>query len=223
VHEVGSKLVCDYINSFKRIFSGTLMKIWVSDSKIGVDLDDVAFDLVGGLAEFHNKNWGTSLKKEDFSSYRFYNFFGCSEEEATKRVDSFLDSEYFDELKPLEGAVAGINRLIEERNKIFIVTSRHERLTERTRLQLERHFPALVDAPCDFTGNAYTGQGMGTKEAVCRREGLRYMIEDSPIYAEQCSRYMTVLLMVRPWNRKLAPEGRIFEINGWADINRVPR
>jgi hypothetical protein len=199
------------------------MKIWVSDSKIGIDLDDVLFDFVGGLAVFHNETFGTKFTKEDFHTYHFNEHFGCSQEEISKRVNSFLDSPYFADLKPLDGAVAGVSRLIEQDNKPILITSRHDRLSAATQMQLEKHFPVLADAPRYFSRNAYVGHGGDTKETICRKEGLRYIIEDSPIYAKQCSRCTQVLLMRQPWNQELTPEGRIIEVNGWGDINNLPR
>ncbi len=195
------------------------MRVLLMNRKVGIDLDDTTFDFVGALADYHNEKWGTTLKKEGFSSYHFYEFFGCGKEEATKRVDEFLDSENFDGLKPLDGAIDGINRLIKMGNEIFIVTSRHRRLEERTYQQLRRHFPALVESPVYFTGNAYTGQGDGTKAEVCRREGLHYMIDDLPVYAEECAKYLNVLLLRQPWNRSVVCEGRVIELNSWHETN----
>ncbi|MEM4259263.1 MAG: hypothetical protein QXS38_00675 [Candidatus Pacearchaeota archaeon] len=198
------------------------MKIWISSKRIGVDLDDVLFDFIGELAKFHNKNWGTSFSKRDFESYYFCRLFNCTQEEAENRVRAFLDSDEFKNLSPIDGAVDGINRLVKENNSIFVVTARHERLFDITKMQIKMHFRTIENAPCYFGKNVYTGHGTDTKIDLCRKLKLHYLIEDSPEYTRECSEYAPVLLMRQPWNVEIQPERRIFVVNGWRDVNYMP-
>lgn len=194
------------------------MTLWIADSKIGIDIDDVLFDLVSNLAEFHNLNWGTSFTKEDFHSYRFSEVFNCSREEARVRVDAFLDSSYFENMLPLAGAVEGVERLIKQNNKLELITARDKRFKDLTIAQIGKHFPVLKNLPHHFSKNAYTGHGNETKWEICKKGKFGYMIEDSPVYAQECSKHLTALLMEQPWNRNLLTSERIIGI-GWRDLN----
>src|SRR3989344_5558843 len=91
---------------------------------IASDIDDVLLDLIPAIAGFHNRIYGTDLRKEDFHSYRLGNVFGCSDEETRRRMDEFLKTEEFKNIKPFEGAVEGVMRLREKGHSFVAITSR---------------------------------------------------------------------------------------------------
>ena len=48
---------------------------------IGLDFDDVIFDMCGSIVAYHNKNYGTDLVRDDMFSYEFDDVWQCGKEE----------------------------------------------------------------------------------------------------------------------------------------------
>lgn len=211
------------------------MKVWFENKRLGLDCDDVLFDFVSGLAEFHNKHYGTKLKRKDFYTYHFREILGCEAEEADERVDRFLDSPDFDRLLPLPGAVDGVNRLLEAGNGLCLVSSMYKRLYWRTAIQLNRHFLSYAfEGGIHLSRSSYTARGNDglSKADICVKEKLDAIFEDSPEYALECAEQFSrcesmadakVVLIDSPWNkdfktpRNLA--GRIVRTT-WDEIQR---
>lgn len=57
---------------------------------VGVDLDEVLADFLPSLMDYHNENYGTDFKKEDFHSYQFWHVWGGTREEAIQKYMAFL-------------------------------------------------------------------------------------------------------------------------------------
>ena len=190
--------------------------------KIALDLDDTLFDFVGGLAKFHNKKYGTKLKREDYFSFKFGEVWGCNQKEAEKRVDEFHNSNDFRNALPVEGSLWGVNGLAKY-NELYVITSREKTpyLVEQTNSWLNKYFPVkseetdilLKKHPSSifkeenirFSRNHYTGRGedLRTKREICDKLGIDLLIEDSLEYANQCvSDKRKALLLDSPWNRE---------------------
>ena len=56
--------------------------------KIGIDLDDVVVDTLPSFVAFHNQRYGTTLRREDVTSYYIWEVgFGKTRQEAVKLFD----------------------------------------------------------------------------------------------------------------------------------------
>ena len=206
------------------------MNLCFENMRGGIDCDDVLFDFVGGLADFHNRFYGTNLKRSDFWTYHFNEVIGRPNEETDRRVDEFLDSPYLDDIAPLPGAVEGVRRLKDAGNRLYAVTSRHERLAQRTEAMLDKCYPGTF-SEVKFSKNNYTSRGnqdaLGKAE-ICYYLKVAFIIDDSSDYATQCAKMFSdkimmrnsrVLLMDSPWNRDFKLPGNAWRV-GWDAIQR---
>lgn len=211
------------------------MKVWFENKKIGIDCDDVSFDFISGLAEFHNKKYGTKLRRSDYSTYHFKELWGCDNTEADRRVDEFLDSPDFGRILPLPGAVEGVGRLLDWGNELYIVSSRYKRLYWKTAMQIAKHFPYnAFDGGIWLSRNNYTSRGNDAlgKAEICAIKRLDAMIDDSPEYALECAEEFArnenvknskVVLLSSPWNQDFEiPENLTEKIvrATWDEIER---
>ena len=101
--------------------------------KIGIDLDEVIVDFIGGFLDFYNGKRGKNVKREDIKHYQLWknDFFKWTREDAVKLVDEFNESESFGSLNLFEGAKETLQKL-NEGNELFIITSRKENTREKT-------------------------------------------------------------------------------------------
>ena len=187
---------------------------------IASDIDDVLLDLIPAIAEFHNRIYGTDLRKEDFHSYRLGGVFGCSDEETMRRMDEFLKTEEFKDIKPVGGAVGGVMRLRENGHSFVAITSRVLSCGRTTEENVERYFPGTFTGQIYFATNHYLERFSGPKSkgTYCLELGADVMIEDSVVYAEECKDLgIEVLLMDSPTNRNEEPEG-IVRVRNWQEV-----
>ena len=66
---------------------------------IGVDLDEVLGDFLSSLIQYHNTNYNSVLSREDFHSYKFWEVWGGTKEEAIQKLndnEANLESYNFD-------------------------------------------------------------------------------------------------------------------------------
>jgi len=176
---------------------------------IAIDCDEIIADLSSQLILFHNKEYGTNLTKEDFTSYCFHQVWGGTVEEETKKVSQFFESNYFKEVVPTEGSQEAMNFLKKKGHNLFIVTGRVYSLTEETLMFIEKYFPNI------FLGvsfaNTYGTSGPRMKKSVmCRKLNVRLIIEDDPIHITDCTNFgIPVFVLDKPWNQGPLPEKAI--------------
>jgi len=185
--------------------------------KIGIDLDEVLVDFLPALIRYHNATYSTSLSRDDFFTYHYWDVWGGTVEEAIKKVCDFHQTPYFKELEPISGTQEAIGRL-KEGNELFIITSRQESIADATKDWVAKYFPgAFSDV---FLTNQYSLNGnKKTKKEYCELLGVEVLIEDQLKYALEClSRERRVFLLDCPWNKaKELPEG-IKRVYSWQEI-----
>lgn len=189
----------------------------IKNGVIAVDIDDTLADFIGPMAEFHNRNYGTNLKREDFKTYYLRNAFGCELDEAIKRVDRFIE-DGLERITPFPDAL-DITKELSKNNRLIIVTSRREELKCLTLSWLDRNFPNVF-SEVHFSHNHYTQTGGKMKHEICEEVDADIIIEDSLDYALKCCKNHKVFLYDSPWNqRDNLPEG-ITRVYNWKDIGR---
>ena len=186
--------------------------------KIAIDIDDVLADFTNSLIRYHNDTYGTSLTIEQFGSYRFWEVWGGTKQEAIKKVKDFFKSHYSDNIVPVDGSVNCVN-LIVPNNELIIVTSRPPYLVKKTQNWVQKYFPNIFLATY-FTNNHYTGWGqIKRKSDLCLDLSIDIIIEDSLEYALECSEErIHVLLLTRPWNKSWYLPHRITRVQSWEEI-----
>mmetsp|Transcript_10367 Transcript_10367/g.31707 ORF Transcript_10367/g.31707 Transcript_10367/m.31707 type:complete len:213 (+) Transcript_10367:303-941(+) len=153
---------------------------------VAVDIDEVLGGFVDALSMFHNTQYGGDLSRTDFFSYTFREVWGGTEEESKAKVHAFFESDFFRNISPVEGSQAGIRKLQEHGFELSVVTSRQLAIEKQTRNWLKEHFPGA------FThivfGNAWAEGGRKrSKPELCREVGASVLIDDSPVYTQQCA------------------------------------
>ena len=168
---------------------------------VGVDLDDVLFPfLPDGVIPWHNATYGTSLTREDFHCYRFWEVWGGTREEAIEKVDHFFQTQYADNITPLLGAVDAID-VLSRKHELVIITSRSENFAEQTRQWINTYFPNKFSG-VHFT-DYFTNNGGGrTKSSLCALLDVDVLIDDQLKYAHECANHSRVILFGDYcWNR----------------------
>ncbi|MDD5547464.1 MAG: hypothetical protein PHN74_00985 [Candidatus Pacebacteria bacterium] len=185
---------------------------------IGIDLDEILADSLNAIVEFHNKKYGTTLKRNDFHSYRFWEIWGGTREEAIKKVYEFFITNPM-HINPIAGSFEALKTLKKNGHELLIITARQNELIEYTNKWIEKHFPEI------FSGihyaNTYTMAGHSRKKSdICNGLGIKLLIEDDLTHAEDCAKSgIKILLLDCPWNQNSLPKNteRIFSWNDAVD------
>src|SRR5574344_2567075 len=107
--------------------------------KIGIDLDDTLSYTIPEMVKFHNKNYGTNLKPEDYKKYEQWYIWSETLEEALKRLYEFHTSDYGENIKPILYAKDMLDKA-KENNQIFVITARSKNIEKETRDWLEKYY-----------------------------------------------------------------------------------
>lgn len=186
--------------------------------RIGIDVDGVLAELVPALIEFHNNEYGTNLKFEDFFSFKANRVWGGTLEEAIQKVEEFLKSHYFEKIQPIKESINGINAL-KQKHKLFVISTRQSFVHEKTINWLEKHFPSTFSKT--FFANYWEkDKPKILKSEVCLKKRISILIEDELDWAIECAeKGIRVLLFDTPWNqtKEELPEN-IQRVFSWKEI-----
>jgi len=186
--------------------------------KIGVDLDNVLSQSMPALIEFHNKNYGTNQKLEDFKTANFEEAWGGSLEQAIQKIDKFHKTYGFKNLKPIEGAKEVLEKL-KKNNELYIITARTDDIKKDTEDWIELYFPNIF-SKIYFTNQFSMGNKSIPKKKVCDDLGIDVFIEDNITNVLECtSPNRKVYLFDYPWNQtNKLPEG-VERVHSWKEID----
>lgn len=182
--------------------------------KIGIDLDEVIAEFIKKFIEFYNTKTKNNLRFEDWHSYNFWDVIGGTKEKAVKLVDEFYNSDLFDNIKLVDGAQGGIEKLVES-NELFVITSRPIRFKQKTDKFLRKYF---LEIPIKlFYSDDFHKQHSLGKAGICVREGIEVFIEDNSKYALAClDKGVKTFLLDKPWNKGNC-DGAI-RVYNWDDV-----
>jgi len=160
---------------------------------LGIDLDDVLADLIGGLIRLHAEMHGVRLDREQVTGWDVF------PEDVHRRM---MDGGYAD-LEPLPDARDFLRELRTDGRRLTIITYRSPKVHDLTRTWLDRHFPGLWD---DLV---CTGGG---KVEACRRLGVDLLVDDSLNQAPTVVRELGIpaILITSPMNRHVCTGGLLY-------------
>lgn len=184
---------------------------------IAVDIDDVLFPFVDGIAGYHNTLKGTQLTVADFYTYNFSDVWGTSHEETEAIVSGFLGADNL-ELRPIEGAADALARLSQDFD-VVLVTARNQVFEDETVGWLRRHLPDLFRHVV-FAGNPHDGRPYRPKGIICRELEARLLIDDHPtnlLSAAECG-VDGVLFGSKAWSVLDEPSVRIVPCADWKAV-----
>ncbi len=185
--------------------------------KIGIDLDEILAGFLEALVDYHNKTYKTFLKRSQFHSYDFWKVWGGNRNEAIQKVYDFHKSCHFSKIKPIPGAISGIEE-IKENHELIIITSRQDYIAKETRAWIEKHFPNTF-TKIHFTNHFAQKGKQKSKADICVEEQIDLLIEDHPEYAVECSsRKIKVFLLDNPWNKLQKMPKEVERVFSWQEI-----
>lgn len=174
----------------------------ITRKRIGLDFDDLLFDLMTQLCLWHNAKYGTKNVRADLTTYDIFAVWGVTKEEGLRRAREFYPSMEHAAMQPVQGAKQVVPMLLEQVD-IEIVSARPELARGETLGLLEEHFPMLVDKL--HLTNQYGFGAAETKSAICRSLGLEAFAEDAAHHHEDVRQVVEQTYLYRtPWNRAYA-------------------
>lgn len=187
---------------------------------IAVDIDDVLFPFIEGLAEYHNDLKGTQLTADDFTTYRLSEVWGGTLEETEEIVHTFLAADHRLRLQPRDGVKKALERLKSDFD-VVLVTARNQAFEAPTAAWLRYHLPDLF-ADVMFAGNPYDGRPYRPKGVICQELGARLLIDDHPsnlLSAAECG-VDGILFGSKAWSVLETPVSRIVPCSDWDAVLR---
>ncbi len=184
---------------------------------LGVDFDGVLIECTEAMVEYHNTHYGTSFKTEDMVSFNWGEVWGCGPEEAERRFNDFVTTEFHNEAKEVAGARDALKRL-SRLYEVVIVTGRAESAREATVGWLMRNFLGFY-REIHFTDYLNTDHSKRRlKSDVVKEVGISVFVDDAlPFAIDVTQTGVPVLLFDAPWNQGEVPEG-VTRVHSWADI-----
>lgn len=146
---------------------------------IAVDIDEVLSPLHLPFLKHHNETYGTKLKYPDPQGrYYMHQLSGETHEVNIARLEKFVNSKAFADIRPIDGAVQAIKKL-EEKYELVILTARQLFYLDVTHIWLSRHFPNVF-RDVHFVGLQRNSQDMHMPKAkFCKKIGACYLIDDA--------------------------------------------
>jgi len=167
---------------------------------LGFDLDDVLLNFNDALCIYHNSMFGTTYGRSDVTVNEIEKIWGCTPEEATKRIVSFYESPGHLNAEPVQGSIIGIEKL-RLNNDLYIITSKPENLRQITIDWLEKYFPNTFKE-IYFTSKVRGDKNKRSKGEICKEIGIELFIDDSIENANSIvSTGIPVLIYDTPWNQ----------------------
>lgn len=184
---------------------------------IGIDLDEVVGDTMNAIVAFHNEKYGTTLRKREFSSYRFWEIWGGTRDEAIRKMYDFFETDHFKNINPVFGSLHALEWLKKDGHKIFLITGRQNHIIKKTEEWIERNFPGVFDGL--YFANSYNLTVAPRKKSdLCKELGITLLVEGDMDYVKECSEAgLATLLFDQPWNQGDLPPNtkRVFS---WDEI-----
>ncbi len=188
--------------------------------RITFDYDDTLVGFIEPLIQFHNYVYGTKLTNDDFNSYKFWEVWGGTMEEAVRKVDIFSRSIYFDRIKAIDGAREAVEEL-RKYNFLDIVTSRPLDLEDKTKKSVELIFPNSFEGV--YLSNKYGVNGARrSKSDIFNELGSDVVIEDSAEFAKEGVKDgRLVFLFNRRWNIDEKVSSKIIRVDYFPQVVEI--
>ncbi len=182
--------------------------------RIAKDLDGTTAATEVHMLEFHNARYGTNLRREDIYDLQdIWRIWGGTLQDMFRKFEEFYHSQYFDQIKPVDGAVEAAEEL--SKYVQFTVTARPAFMLPKTYLFHDQYFKKTHSGLylANYEANL-------PKSRVLAETKADYIIEDTLQFAEDCAHYCPVFLLDTPWNQgPLKPN--ITRVKSWKEIVRI--
>lgn len=185
---------------------------------IALDCDEVLMEFVSGICFYNNSTYKTFFERKHFKSYNFWETLGGTRDSSHKLVEEFYNSSVFDNLRPIKGAVPGVNTLKKKGHELFVVTSRPIHIADKTKSSLYNYFLKSF-SEVYFSSEWHHNGHIGKKSEVCKSIGIELIVEDNIDNALDCaSKGVEVILLDAPWNQTSSNYMGIHRVSDWNGI-----
>lgn len=192
------------------------MEFIIAKSLIVLDIDDVKVRCYGAMAKWHNQEYGTSLSLASFTTYNFWEVFGCSIDEGRRRCVRFFHSPDGMCVPTLPGTREALRRLA-ERYHLVSVTGRPYDAAEATRRLMERRRVYEYIAEVHHTNFFANNSTRTSKGDICKALGAKFIIDDHDGYVPEFADHPTQILLFGkyPWNCRAK---ECVRVQNWHDV-----
>lgn len=150
--------------------------------RIAIDIDEVLVPFVKPMARWKGLKMPPSNTKY---KYVYKDMFNITEEESSKMVREFYDSEEFSKLSPIYNSQLGVIKMRGKADKMYVVTGRQNYVRHKTEEWLMHHFPNMFDDV--IMTNSYTEHEV-KKVDICRSLAIDLIIDDNTDICIECKR-----------------------------------
>ena len=186
--------------------------------KIGIDIDNVLSELSDSLHLWHGSQYNYSKPLHERTKFGLTFSWNCSDEEATKRLLEFYESDEFKETAPVKGAIEAINKLAKE-HELHVITVRPIHTEKETLRWLEKHFSLENFEKIHINSQCMNNSVCKTKAEICKELGIKLMVEDALHFAENCAeKGIKVILLDWPWDQTDKLHPNITRVKDWKEI-----
>jgi uncharacterized HAD superfamily protein len=188
---------------------------------IALDVDEVLADFLAKLLEYHNQEYGSRLRREDFYTYDWWHVWGGSSEEAFRKFYQFMLTPLAEAVEPMPGAIEGVRALKRAGHRLEVITGRPKQLSYLTQEWLDRWFGKLIDG-FHSTDMHIFNHGHDSKGTLCRDLRADLLIDDMYKYGEECLDFsVPFLLYDSPWNRAYPLRPGMRRAKNWPEIVNI--
>ncbi len=188
--------------------------------RIAIDVDEVLADQLSGLIAFHNAEYGTTLQRGDFATYRFWETWGGTREEAIEKTRAFHQSSAAAHIAPVVGAQDAVQKLSRQ-HELIVVTARWNDIAAETQQWIAEYFPQAFSQFHFANHYALDGSPERTKLEICQEIGADLLIDDSlSNVTDMAYAGKRGILLDYPWNQSdELPQG-VLRARSWSEVLR---
>ena len=182
---------------------------------ITLDLDEVLADSMRQEAAWFNSINQEQLSLEQYA-LGYWNFWNIGDKaELIKKMIDYNNSEFPQLVKPVKGAVQGVEHL-SKLDRLVVVTGRSAELRKPSERWLDRYFPGKIAEV--YFANVFELEGKEIpKSVLCKQAGSKLHVDDSPTYSRECSEngIKKVLLFDHVRNKHVKLSNNMERAYGW--------
>lgn len=191
---------------------------------IALDIDEVLACHNAHLADWHNKNYGTSHTASDYTTSRWMEIWGVDNDTVEARAKDFFTDENFEAFQPVPGAIEGLRELRETTpHQYGVITVRRALIAQATTRWLNRVYPDILNAGIHFAFNQWEpGQGGFSKGQLCKDIGATILVDDDPKHCQDALEHGVEPLLFGnyTWNQILPLPNGITRVYDWPALVR---
>lgn len=193
----------------------------MSKQTIAIDLDDVLVNSSPEIIRYYNQTYGTAVTLADFYADDFSGAWQCPDRHTvSRRVNTYLDTPGYLELKPTIAAVEVLHKLKAVYN-LVIVTGRPSFVEDITLQWLSKHLPDLFG---DVVFSNFYGSDdvKRDKGEICTDLGASILIDDHLGHAKNAASHGVSVLLFGdfPWNRADELPENITRVANWRGVEQ---